>query len=52
MKKSAIILGSSGLIGSNLLTLLLENSNFESVKIFVRKILPIQHQKLIQILFI
>lgn len=50
MKKSAIILGSSGLIGSNLLTLLLENSNFESVKIFVRKILPIQHQKLIQIL--
>jgi uncharacterized protein YbjT (DUF2867 family) len=50
MKKSAVILGSSGLIGSNLLTLLLENSNFESVKIFVRKILPIQHQKLIQIL--
>lgn len=50
MKKSAIILGSSGLIGSHLLALLLKNNHYESVKIFVRKISPIQHPKLIQIL--
>jgi uncharacterized protein YbjT (DUF2867 family) len=50
MKKTAIVLGASGLIGSNLLPLLLENSNFESIKIFVRKTLPVQHPKLLQIL--
>jgi uncharacterized protein YbjT (DUF2867 family) len=50
MKKTAIVLGASGLIGSNLLPLLLKNSNFESIKIFVRKTLPVQHPKLLQIL--
>ncbi|TKC00693.1 Rossmann-fold NAD(P)-binding domain-containing protein [Pedobacter cryophilus] len=49
MKTSAIVLGASGLIGSHLLTLLLNDPHFDSIKIFVRKLLPIQHPKLIQI---
>ena len=50
MKQKAIILGASGLIGSYLLLLLLADTHFETVKIFVRKQLPIQHPKLIQII--
>jgi uncharacterized protein YbjT (DUF2867 family) len=50
MKTSAIVLGASGLIGSHLLTLLLNDPHFDSIKIFVRKLLPIQHPKLIQII--
>jgi uncharacterized protein YbjT (DUF2867 family) len=50
MSKRAIIIGASGLIGRELLSLLLEQAQFESVKIFVRKPLGIQHAKLIEIL--
>ena len=49
MGKSAIILGASGLIGSKLLTNLLYNEEFTSVKIFVRKKLYMNHEKLVQI---
>nr|MBC7612429.1 nucleoside-diphosphate sugar epimerase [Pseudopedobacter sp.] len=48
--KKSIILGASGLIGSKLLSILLENENYSEVKVFVRKLLPIEHPKLIQII--
>jgi uncharacterized protein YbjT (DUF2867 family) len=50
MKTSAIILGANGLIGSSLLQQLLVNNQFDGIKIFVRKLLPIQHSKLVQII--
>lgn len=50
MNKKAIIIGASGLIGRELLSLLLEQSEFESVKIFVRKSLGIQNPKLFEII--
>ena len=50
MGKSAIIVGSTGLVGNYLLTHLLENDNFSSVKIFVRKPRAINHPKLTEII--
>jgi uncharacterized protein YbjT (DUF2867 family) len=50
MGKKAIILGASGLIGSKLLTGLLDGDQFTSIKIFVRKKLYMNHEKLIQII--
>lgn len=47
--KTALILGASGLVGNHLLQLLLE-SKFEKILVVVRKALPIQHPKLIQII--
>ncbi len=49
MKKTAIILGASGLTGSYLLNELLKDDEYESVKIFVRKKLDISNKKLTQI---
>jgi uncharacterized protein YbjT (DUF2867 family) len=49
MGKCVIVLGASGLIGSKLLTDLLYNEEFTSVKIFVRKKLYMNHEKLEQI---
>jgi uncharacterized protein YbjT (DUF2867 family) len=49
MGKSVIILGASGLIGSKLLTDLLYDDQFTSIRIFVRKKLYMNHQKLEQI---
>lgn len=49
MKKTAIVLGASGLTGSNLLNLLLSDDSYECVKVFVRKPLEKSHQKLKQI---
>ena len=46
MKKKAIILGSTGLTGSHLLELLLEDPNYETVKVFTRRKLPNIHPKL------
>ena len=48
MKKKAIILGATGLTGSHLLELLLQDSSIESIKVFTRKKLPIIHSKLEQ----
>jgi len=48
-KKTAIVFGSTGLTGRHLTSLLLEDSDFEKVKIFVRSITEIQHEKLEQI---
>ena len=46
MKKKAIILGATGLTGSHLLELLLQDPSYESIKIFTRKKLPIIHPKI------
>ena len=48
--KKSIILGASGLIGKELLTILLENEEYLEVKIFVRKRLPVEHPKLNQVI--
>ena len=44
--KSAILFGASGLVGSSLLTQLLEDPAYDKVIIVVRKLLPVQHPKL------
>jgi nucleoside-diphosphate-sugar epimerase len=49
MANKAIIAGSSGLIGSNLLDILLQEAFYDEVLILVRKELPIQHPKLTQL---
>ncbi len=43
--KTAIIFGSSGLVGKNLLNQIIHNSNYSKVKIFVRSSLEISDQK-------
>ena len=43
--KTAIIFGSSGLVGKNLLNQVINNSNYSKVKIFVRSSLEISDQK-------
>jgi uncharacterized protein YbjT (DUF2867 family) len=48
MGKTAIVLGATGLIGNELTHLLLEDSSFEKVKVFVRKSIAIEHSKLEQ----
>lgn len=46
----AILLGASGLIGGELLKLLLADPNYSKVKIIVRKKLPVTNEKLEQII--
>ena len=46
----ALIFGASGLVGTELLKLLLIDPIFTSVRIVVRRKLPLSHQKLIQII--
>jgi uncharacterized protein YbjT (DUF2867 family) len=48
MKKTAIILGSTGLIGNLLLLKLLKDDTYERVIVFVRKKTNFTHQKLTQ----
>ena len=48
MKLTANIIGATGLVGSQLLQQLLQNSNFEKIRIFVRKDTGIKHPKLTQ----
>lgn len=50
MSKSAIIVGSTGLVGNHLLNHLLTNDHFSSVKIFVRKPRGIKHPKLTEVI--
>lgn len=49
LAKKAIIVGASGLIGSNLLQILLVGDYYDEVLIFVRKELPVKHAKLTQV---
>jgi uncharacterized protein YbjT (DUF2867 family) len=46
MSKTAIILGATGLVGSRLLILLLDDDRYENVKIFVRRSVEFEHPKL------
>lgn len=50
MQKNVLLIGASGLIGSELLQLLLRDDKIKSLKAFVRKPLDIKDQKLIEIL--
>lgn len=45
-KKTALVIGATGLVGTQLVNLLLEDKNYSKVKIFVRKSTSIQHPKL------
>jgi uncharacterized protein YbjT (DUF2867 family) len=47
--KSALIAGSTGLVGSELLQYILDRTAYEKVKLFVRRPLTIKHPKLEQI---
>jgi uncharacterized protein YbjT (DUF2867 family) len=46
--KTALMIGSTGLIGSHLLELLLDSNNYEKVITFVKRDTGIKHPKLIQ----
>ena len=46
MKKTAIVIGATGLVGSKLVGLLLADSRFENVKVFVRKSTGLYNDKL------
>ncbi|TCP54626.1 uncharacterized protein YbjT (DUF2867 family) [Tumebacillus sp. BK434] len=48
-KKSALLIGASGLVGGHVLTQLLSNDTYSNVTIFVRKPLPHSHAKLEQV---
>jgi len=48
MNLTANIIGATGLVGNQLIQLLLENSNFKKIRIFVRHDSGIKHQKLEQ----
>ena len=50
MSKSIVIIGSSGLIGKEVLKLTLENSKIEHVTILVRKSLNLKHEKLTEVI--
>ena len=50
MSKSALVFGSTGLVGSALLTLLLESEDFSKIVIFVRKHQNIIHPKLEEVI--
>jgi uncharacterized protein YbjT (DUF2867 family) len=50
MAFKAVIAGASGLIGSNLVNILLEAQQYDEVLVLVRKELPIQHKKLVQLI--
>jgi uncharacterized protein YbjT (DUF2867 family) len=49
MPNKAIIAGAGGLIGSSLLEILLEAPQYNEVLVLVRRELPVQHQKLVQL---
>lgn len=48
MAKTALLLGASGLVGSRCLQLLLENSAYEKIIVWLRNPLSVQHAKLQQ----
>ena len=50
MQKNILLIGASGLIGSELVQLLLRDDKIKSLKVFVRKTLAITDQKLIELL--
>jgi len=49
MPNKAVVAGASGLIGSSLLDILLDAEQYNEVLVLVRKELPVQHKKLVQL---
>jgi len=49
MANKAVIAGASGLTGNILLNILLQESHYNEVLVIVRKPLPIEHKKLVQL---
>ncbi|QJD96165.1 NAD(P)H-binding protein [Mucilaginibacter robiniae] len=49
MVNKAVIAGASGLVGNELLQILLQENTYGEVLILVRKPLPVQHKKLVQL---
>ncbi len=49
MSNKAIIAGASGLIGSNLLNILLQKPGYDEVLVLARKELGVKHKKLVQL---
>ncbi|MDP4169992.1 MAG: NAD(P)H-binding protein [Bacillota bacterium] len=49
-QRSALVLGASGLIGSELVKLLLDSTEYSAVTLLVRRELPITHSKLSQVI--
>lgn len=49
MLKKAVIVGASGLIGNELLDILLQSSEYQEVLVIVRKELPVDNAKLVQL---
>jgi uncharacterized protein YbjT (DUF2867 family) len=50
VSKKAIIAGASGLIGSKLLNILLQQPGYDDVLLLVRKELPVSHKNLVQLI--
>jgi uncharacterized protein YbjT (DUF2867 family) len=50
MANKVVIAGASGLVGSELLSILLEQPQYNEVLVLVRKELPVQHKKLVQLI--
>jgi uncharacterized protein YbjT (DUF2867 family) len=48
--KSALLVGATGLVGNELLDLLLNQPQYESVTVLTRKLLPVNHPKLEQVI--
>lgn len=49
-KKSALLVGATGLVGNELLNFLLNHPGYETVKVFTRKRMSVDHPKLDQII--
>lgn len=49
MKLTANVIGATGLVGKQLVKLLLEDDNFKKVQIFVRRDAGLKHPKLVQL---
>ena len=50
MANKAVIAGASGLIGGELLQIILQEDYYQEVLILVRKEIPVQHKKLVQLI--
>ena len=48
MSKKAIVVGATGLIGSNLVNILAESAEYEMVLLLVRNVLPLTNRKILQ----
>lgn len=51
MKRKAVVAGATGLVGKQVMYKLLENNNYDTVYVLVRRTMEIKHPKLQQILF-